>query len=922
VSIFSDPVSQMLSKAWKGSFCLLNYMIKAYHRYVRHTSDLQKQAQSLLNDRSKDDAADKIKAEESELERLHLRAKIRTLEAELESMKMSKFGLERENDRMRKIIDVYITSSELNDPVFGLLSEDDVSINSAGQSQHGSAFDGHSVGSHSPNGEGEGSEHAPRRRTNAADAGRLQLKNLNRLDIELNEILSGVLTEENRQRVLMKDLLRLFDRNRLLLEGDFAAAALAAATTSTAGAASTLSSSAAAATATASSAAAGRKPSIIPRFSEAVAVGIQTDGKDEYNVVTDDDSPQPAAVNLLGVAPLAPPVLKVRGSDQPFQVRRLMQAFPQVQRIPPAAWTCNQIMCIYLDKINADQEAERRKAAKLPLGQFVHVYFTKTTGLHACADVQTAQLFKACESQIRLPRVAVFASQVGLLDKDAPPPLDVRDTEFVLLLLRTIAEQQQEQLHLQQLHDAKASKRKGAALLSKSSGGVLGSLGVSSDVNRAAVIAALQQLFRRLLPDGGEEVAMKVRAMPHSDKGVRFVDVDLVLQLALEPWRTVRSFWEEHAKFLFQQFCTVHRVISEVSFAGDDGTPAADSLLAEVLKEASEDCGRRPLRLFQKVEPLLDIADSKPTQQAKQGRKAAVTTVSGGEGPPVPSKEPVCEIMTRERFNHAVRTINPFLSLQEIDSMFDDALDISQEAVLRSLEQMWVKCVEKPTTNTHVHNTVGSLHERTRADTEASILSRSNSLKSTDSLLLFGRSQKEKPAQLREFYVNLNNQLHTQWTKPYSQKTFRSQDIELDAFVLILIRRDLFFKSPLLDKLNLSPKDLWPNADVFHKQLRDREKIKRDTTAADRAAAAASQALQHQRQLEQQQQEEQEAKRKQQETIRQQEEQEARRQQEEDEEASIAEDLAQVKAAPSPARTRTSSSGGSSLRTARSLRRP
>ena len=43
------------------------------------------------------------------------------------------------------------------------------------------------------------------------------------------------------------------------------------------------------------------------------------------------------------------------------------------------------------------------------------------------------------------------------------------------------------------------------------------------------------------------------------DKGVRFVDLDLVVQLALEPWRTVRSSWEEHAKFLYQQFCTVHK---------------------------------------------------------------------------------------------------------------------------------------------------------------------------------------------------------------------------------------------------------------------------------------------------------------------------------------------------------------------------
>ena len=57
----------MLSKAWKGVFCLVDYMIKSYHRYVRHTSSLQKQAQSLLDDRQKEDAAAKITAEESEL---------------------------------------------------------------------------------------------------------------------------------------------------------------------------------------------------------------------------------------------------------------------------------------------------------------------------------------------------------------------------------------------------------------------------------------------------------------------------------------------------------------------------------------------------------------------------------------------------------------------------------------------------------------------------------------------------------------------------------------------------------------------------------------------------------------------------------------------------------------------------------------
>ena len=49
--------------------------------------------------------------------------------------------------------------------------------------------------------------------------------------------------------------------------------------------------------------------------------------------------------------------------------------------------------------------------------------------------------------------------QVGLADKNQPPQLDVRDTEFILLLLSKMNECQQEQLRLQ----AAAQESKGAA---------------------------------------------------------------------------------------------------------------------------------------------------------------------------------------------------------------------------------------------------------------------------------------------------------------------------------------------------------------------------------------------------------------------------------------------------------------------------
>ena len=38
--IFSEPLSKMTSKAWSGSLKLMDYMIKSYHKYVRHTAHL------------------------------------------------------------------------------------------------------------------------------------------------------------------------------------------------------------------------------------------------------------------------------------------------------------------------------------------------------------------------------------------------------------------------------------------------------------------------------------------------------------------------------------------------------------------------------------------------------------------------------------------------------------------------------------------------------------------------------------------------------------------------------------------------------------------------------------------------------------------------------------------------------------------
>lgn len=67
LSIFSEPLTRMYSKVWAGVLKLLDYMIKSYHRYVKHTSHLQTQAQNLLNERQRGEAASKIQKEEFDM---------------------------------------------------------------------------------------------------------------------------------------------------------------------------------------------------------------------------------------------------------------------------------------------------------------------------------------------------------------------------------------------------------------------------------------------------------------------------------------------------------------------------------------------------------------------------------------------------------------------------------------------------------------------------------------------------------------------------------------------------------------------------------------------------------------------------------------------------------------------------------------
>lgn len=108
----------------------------------------------------------------------------------------------------------------------------------------------------------------------------------------------------------------------------------------------------------------------------------------------------------------------------------------------------------------------------------------------------------------------------------------------------------------------------------------------------------------------------------------------------------VRSNWEEHARYLFREFCSIFRVLQEATFANDEGVAACDTILAEVAKQHATDCTRRPLRLFQKSE----------ADDVNHHGGIAVNN----------SKEPVCEMISRKKFAECIKMILPHITIKEV----------------------------------------------------------------------------------------------------------------------------------------------------------------------------------------------------------------------------------------------------------------
>lgn len=243
--------------------------------------------------------------------------------------------------------------------------------------------------------------------------------------------------------------------------------------------------------------------------------------------------------------------------------------------------------------------------------------------------------------------------------------------------------------------------------------------------------------------------------------------------MLIEPWQVVRKQWEDHAKHLFQLYSYSYRVIGEACFSNDAGQICSDTVCVLVEKDTVEDCQRRPLRIFMKEE-------EEENENEKNNKKVIDN-----------SKEPVVDLMSKSKFIQCIQLILPDLEMSLIEAMYEEALEYSHQLVVRKLSQMWKSYIDS---NSNILVSLNNNLSRKKFDDDTEYDHEDNFSASVTLMNAASEGKtgagNSKLGTNREFWVNLDTAI-SQWVRPYYENTFRSQDIELDAFVYIVIRFDL-----------------------------------------------------------------------------------------------------------------------------------
>ena len=373
-SVYNEHLTKMMSKTWIGCMQLIEVLIKVYHKHVKATDQTRNQAHHILREKSKEDAAIRNKEEHLVLERTVLRARIRGLEAEVESMTGALHIDKKEIRYLRLIVDEYIRSSDVNVTTAGAYPNASYSERDVLEEYSRTKKNTWEV---------ENLKNVPStfaRKKNTAEVGRCNLTLLTTTEKMMSDVLNSIVKEEDRQRFIIQDLNALHQKNsifvpreEILNEED-----------------------------------SGREnvPQVVHRtFCD---IAVQVDEKDALGAINENIN-YSSFLSQQGItfgekeidATNIPPaftlvekersLLSIDGKNIPYKLRALMQYFPKIIRIPSLDWLHQIIMSIYVAKIISDDKRNSSGEIRHSLCEIVYFYFTDLFGLNAVADTQVMQ---------------------------------------------------------------------------------------------------------------------------------------------------------------------------------------------------------------------------------------------------------------------------------------------------------------------------------------------------------------------------------------------------------------------------------------------------------------------------------------------------------------------------------------------------
>lgn len=491
----------------------------------------------------------------------------------MDSVKSLNRELDRENRGLRALVETYIDARDFDRSLFNMFSPS------------------------SANGVVDKSENGGRKR-NALDSTRAHMETLNNLDVEMNEILSSIQTEEDRQLAILSQVDTLLSSNEEMLlyvrglteqqrDGEGGAGSLT---------------------------------TIASRD-----IAIQVDEKDSFGIVDEDHASELLLEDIPEYPPgsiTIPSLFKPNSVAVPYELRKLMSSFPHVLRIPSIEWTKQSILSIYFSKIRNDAKYSKsilREGTKTLAG-YLHEYYTTLYGLPLIADMQIMILLRACNLYAGSSRrVWLFAEQLGLADPEKLPSFGIRDTDLILTVISSLQDQGEFQpiqptstIAKNRFNNDRSNDYTPRPLYDSEQKDENPGI-ISSYIKRASALLTAQSIFEKWLPDAGTEYLSKIRAMPNT-KGSFHVDFDDFLEITMEQWSLVKGIWIEHLACLYHYNSSIFRVISEAQFATETGNPDRDTVLAQMIRDSSNPLGTRPVRLFHEAANTAAAAAARKAQ--------------------------------------------------------------------------------------------------------------------------------------------------------------------------------------------------------------------------------------------------------------------------------------------------------------------